>query len=121
MLKKLNKIAQAVARREKAKGRVHVVFVSDAVIRKLNKKFRKIDRATDVLSFEIKDDGILGEIMISKDTAKRNAKRYGVTFDEETGRLAVHGALHLSGYDHSRKSDRMLMRKKEDQYAQKIR
>lgn len=121
MLKKLNRTAQAVARAEKAKGSIDVVFVSDAVIRKLNKKFRKISRATDVLSFEIKEEGILGEIAISKDTAKRNAKRYGVGVEEELKRLAIHGALHLSGYDHSRKSDRMLMREKEDHYAKKIR
>ncbi|MEK7375934.1 MAG: rRNA maturation RNase YbeY [Candidatus Margulisiibacteriota bacterium] len=121
MLKKLNKIARAVAAAEKAKGRIEAVFVSDAVIRKLNKKFRKADRATDVLSFEIAQDGILGQIVISKDTAKRNAKRYGVSFDEEVKRLAVHGALHLAGYDHAGKSDRMLMREKEDHYAKKIR
>ena len=121
MLKKLNKIAQAVAKAEKSKGIIEAVFVSDEGIRKLNRKFRKIDRATDVLSFEIGEEGILGEIIISKDTAKRNAKRYGVSFWQEVKRLAVHGALHLAGYDHLRKSDRMLMRKKEDHYAKKIR
>ena len=121
MLKKLNKIAAAVAGAEKAKGSIEIDFVNDARIRGLNKKFRKIDRATDVLSFDMREDGLLGQIVISKETAKRNAKRYGVSFNDEVARLVIHGALHLAGYDHIRKSDRMKMREKEDHYAKKIR
>ena len=120
MSKKLNKIALAVARAEKAKGSISVVLVRDAVIRPLNKKFRKLDRTTDVLSFEMGEEGILGEIVISFETAKRNARRFQVELKEELKRLAVHGALHLAGYDHQSKSDRMLMREKEDRYAKKI-
>ncbi len=110
-----------VARAEKSKGSISVVLVRDPEIRKLNKEFRKIDRATDVLSFEMREEGLLGEIFISTDTALRNARRFKSSVEDELKRLAIHGALHLAGYDHLSKSDRMVMREKEDRYAKKIR
>ncbi|MCX5749023.1 MAG: rRNA maturation RNase YbeY [Candidatus Saganbacteria bacterium] len=102
------------------RGKVEITFVDDAVIRSLNRKFRKIDKATDVLSFNMDDEDILGEVVISKDTAKRNAARYAVSYEKETERLVIHGTLHLLGFGHDRKSDRIVMRKKETYYAEKI-
>ena len=110
-----------MARAEKINGRISVVFVKDPEIRRLNKKFRGLNRATDVLSFEMGEEGILGEVVISTDSAKRNARRFGASLEDELKRLAIHGALHLAGYDHLSKSDRMIMREKEDRYAKKIR
>ena len=79
-----------------------VAFVSDKAIRQLNHQFRNVDKATDVLSFpadEI-DKLNLGDIAISVETAARQAKENGLTFDEEVAQLILHGLLHLSGYDH---------------------
>lgn len=78
-----------------------IAFVSDKSIRQLNRQFRGIDKATDVLSFPAEDDDTnLGDIAISVDTAAAQAKENGLTFDEEVAQLILHGLLHLSGYDH---------------------
>lgn len=79
-----------------------VAFVSDKRIRQLNKQFRGIDKATDVLSFpDDGDDGdYLGDIAISVDTAARQADENGLTFEGEVAQLMLHGLLHLAGHDH---------------------
>jgi len=77
-----------------------IAFVSDKTIRQLNRQFRGIDKATDVLSFPAEDQANLGDVAISVDTAAAQAKDNGLTFDEEVAQLILHGLLHLSGYDH---------------------
>ncbi len=79
-----------------------IAFVSDKTIRQLNRQFRGIDRATDVLSFptEDPDKTNLGDIAISVETAAKQARENGLKFDEEVAQLILHGLLHLSGYDH---------------------
>jgi probable rRNA maturation factor len=79
-----------------------IAFVSDKAIRELNRQFRGVDKATDVLSFPAgeTEELNLGDIAISVDTAARQAKENGFTFDEEVAQLILHGLLHLSGYDH---------------------
>lgn len=120
MLKRLNNIAKKVLFFEKKKGAFSILLTDDRHIRQLNKKYRKIDRATDVLSFCFEEKGHLGDIAISTDTAKRNSKRYKAPLADEFKRLVIHGTLHLLGYDHVEKSDRIKMRAKEDKYAEKI-
>jgi len=86
------------------KVELSIVLVSDAQIKRLNKLYRNKDKPTDVLSFPIgeKVNGwlILGDIVISVDTAKRQAKELGYSLEEELKRLLVHGLVHLLGYDH---------------------
>jgi len=77
-----------------------IAFVSDKNIRKLNKQFRRIDKATDVLSFPADEETNLGDIAISVETAAAQAKDNGLTFENEIAQLILHGLLHLSGYDH---------------------
>ena len=79
-----------------------IAFVSDKKIRELNRQFRGIDKATDVLSFPAggPDDSELGDIAISVDTAATQAKENGLKFEGEIAQLILHGLLHLSGYDH---------------------
>ena len=82
-----------------------IAFVSDKTIRQLNRQFRNVDKATDVLSFPADDASgrnvaNLGDIAISVDTAAAQAKENGLTFDEEVAQLILHGLLHLCGYDH---------------------
>jgi probable rRNA maturation factor len=78
-----------------------VAFVSDRKIRELNRQFRGIDKATDVLSFPTDPDELnLGDIAISVETATAQARENGLTFKREIAQLMLHGLLHLSGYDH---------------------
>ncbi|HKR15615.1 MAG TPA: rRNA maturation RNase YbeY [Pyrinomonadaceae bacterium] len=79
-----------------------IAFVSDKNIRKLNRQFRNIDKATDVLSFPAgnEDETNLGDIAISVETAAAQAKENSLTFENEIAQLILHGLLHLHGYDH---------------------
>ncbi len=83
---------------------VSIYLTDDETIRLLNKNFRGKDKATDVLSFTYNEQvggyKLLGEIAISIDTAKRQAKELGHSLEEEIKRLLVHGFVHLLGYDH---------------------
>ena len=79
-----------------------IAFVSDKRIRELNRQFRGIDKATDVLSFPAggPNESNLGDIAISAETAAVQAKEIRLSFDDEIAQLILHGLLHLSGYDH---------------------
>jgi probable rRNA maturation factor len=85
-----------------------VLLVSDAVIRGFNRDYRGKDRPTDVLSFAQGEgqgpcpEGILGDVVISVDTAARQARERRATLGRESERLLIHGILHLLGYDHER-------------------
>jgi probable rRNA maturation factor len=91
-----------------ADAELSILLVSDAEIRRLNRAWRGKDRATDVLSFAQREgaggapDGLLGDVVISVDTAKRQAAARGATLPREGERLLIHGLLHLLGYDHER-------------------
>jgi len=95
-------LVKKILKRESVSGEVNIVFVDDKKIRELNKKYRHKDKATDVLSFEMNEEGIVGDIAISTETTKANAKKYGVTYEVEVRRLIIHGVLHLLGYDHGK-------------------
>ncbi len=84
----------------KARGRVVVAIVSDATMRRFNRQFRKLDYATDVLSFPSIAPGDLGDIAIASGIARRQAREAGHSEAVETRILALHGLLHLIGYDH---------------------
>jgi|ERR1041385_942304 len=86
----------------KSESSATIAFVSDKQIRELNRQFRGVDKATDVLSFPDDDPDKLnlGDIAISAETAARQAKDNGLSFDDELAQLILHGLLHLSGYDH---------------------
>ena len=90
----------------RARGRVNVALVSDARVRRLNQQFRGKDQPTDVLSFPAGDDNYLqaidlvGDIVIARGMARRQARRAGHPEATEHRVLALHGLLHLLGYDH---------------------
>jgi len=92
--------ARAVTAIGNAESSATIAFVSDKTIRQLNRQFRGVDKATDVLSFPADDETNLGDVAISVDTAAAQAKENRLTFDEEVAQLILHGLLHLSGYDH---------------------
>jgi len=125
--KQIKKLFEKIAGRESPKtvrGKINLIFVKDKQIIDLNRNFRKKDKATDVLSFNI-DSSIgqsatIGEIYISIDTARRQAKEYNVKLNTELLRLACHGLLHLFGFDHIKKGDRNRMEAKENYYLNTV-
>jgi probable rRNA maturation factor len=98
-----------------------VLIVNDARMHRLNAHYRGIDRPTDVLAFAMREGPfahlqpqILGDVVISADTALRQARLHRHALDEELTRLLIHGTLHLLGYDHEvSTTDARLMRAKE--------
>jgi probable rRNA maturation factor len=82
------------------KGQVQVLITSSAELRELNRRFRRKDKPTDVLSFPAIGDGEAGDIAISADIASENAYELGHSLDEELRILILHGILHLGGHDH---------------------
>lgn len=109
---------------------ISLVFVGRATIRNLNKKFRRINRATDILAFSEREVSFekfqitpliktksLGEMVICLREVKKSARRLGVSFNRELARVLIHGVLHLLGYDHEKScQEKEKMKKKEDQY-----
>jgi len=101
---------------DQAEAEISVVFVSDKRIHQLNRDYRFVDRPTDVLSFAAQEGegphipGLLGDVVISTETAKRQSAEYGATFEEELARLLVHGILHLLGHDHHEQAETRRMR-----------
>ncbi|MEZ4846722.1 MAG: rRNA maturation RNase YbeY [Bdellovibrionota bacterium] len=93
---------------------VDVTLINDAEMKKLNRVYRGKNKPTDVLSFGQKDMKIgklrvLGDIIIAKETTAKQAKKMNHPINDEYTMLAVHGLLHLLGYDHERKKDELVM------------
>jgi len=103
-----NKIAKIMGHLDCPNQEVSILLTGDKDIRRLNQEFRSIDQPTDVLSFPqntdedpcIPEEIILGDIAVSLDIAKAQAKEHGLDFKEEIILLLIHGILHLLGYDH---------------------
>lgn len=91
-------------------------LVSDRDMRELNRQYRRIDATTDVLCFPQKSEAnpdLLGDIVISYQTAVRHSRKLEITVEEELRLLLVHAVLHLLGFDHKKKKEREAMREKE--------
>ena len=107
------------------KTEISVLFTDDKFIRSLNNKYRGIDKPTDVLSFslqegavkspEVESGKLLGDIIISVETAQRQADTLNHSMERELIVLLIHGLLHLSGYDHEEDKDYKVMREKESE------
>ncbi len=118
---RLKRKARAFLKLLRQEGReLSVALVNDADIRQLNHDFRHKDKATDVLSFPAGDgplgveQPLLGDVIISLDTARRVAKELGVSVEDELDRYLAHGILHLLGHDHQRRADRVKMARLEE-------
>lgn len=105
------RVLTAAAEQLDVAGEVSVLYVNDEAIHELNRTYRGVDRPTDVLSFamlegdeafpELEDSlDMLGDVVVSVDTAKRQAEEYDHSLERELAFLLVHGFLHLNGYDH---------------------
>jgi len=98
---RLRKLLENAARSLGVSGEVALVLTRDPAVRELNARYRGQDKPTDVLSFPGPGGPAgLGDIVVSVDTAERNARRLGRTLERELDVLALHGFLHVLGYDH---------------------
>lgn len=125
---------------ENTKLYICVTLTNPEEIRKINKKYRDIDKETDVLSFpmfekedindilknasfengELRGYDILGDILISIEQVKKQAEEYGHSFERELSYMVVHGFYHLMGYDHIEPEDKAIMRPKEEKILNKL-
>ena len=102
---------------EEAEGEICIELTNDAIIHEYNRSYRGVDRPTDVLSFPAFEgeelisapDGHLGDIMISVDTARRQAAELMHSTEREIAFLAIHGTLHVLGFDHMTPDDEEIM------------
>ena len=115
------KIANAAVPATCKDSEVSITLVDDKNIHKLNKQYRNMDKPTNVLSFELGDDVLLGDIFISLDTVKREAQEAGISVEEHTAHMVVHGMLHLQGYDHIKDEEAKIMEDKEIKILKSIR
>ena len=93
-------IFESILQKVQTKKDIELLLTSNSEIQKLNKQYRQKDEATDVLSFPMEDEESLGQIVISIDRAKSQAKELSQTLEEELKFLFAHGLLHLMGHDH---------------------
>ena len=114
---------------------ITVTFTNPENIQKINKEYRNIDKATDVLSFpmfekdeldkkiqtnDFENEDILGDIVVSVDKVKEQAIEYGHSFERELSYMIVHGFYHLMGYDHIEENDKKVMREKEENILKEL-
>jgi len=112
-----NWIKKVVSTEKKQLGQIIFVFCTDSYLLKKNIQFLKHDTLTDVITFDYcNGHKISGDILISIDRIKENAKIFNVEFLNELDRVMVHGLLHLLGYNDKAKKDAKIMRSKEDFY-----
>ena len=126
----VEKLLQHAAKVEKIEegSEVSITFVTNEAIHEINREYRDKDQPTDVISFALEEMGegevqiigegiprILGDIIISTDRTREQAGEYGHSFERELGFLAVHGFLHLLGYDHMTEQDEKEMFGKQDE------
>ena len=114
---------------------ISITLTEPEEISKINKQYRNIDRATDVLSFpmfekdeldkkiqenDFENEDILGDIVVSVDKVKEQAIEYGHSFERELSYMIVHGFYHLMGYDHIEENDKKIMREKEENILKEL-
>ncbi len=123
----IERAAEAALKSEGKDGDLTVLIDTPDRIRTLNREFRHVDAVTDVLTFPawegedpLSADGYLGDIMICYERAKEQAKEYGHSLTRELSFLAVHGVLHLLGYDHMTEADERVMREKQTAILESI-
>ncbi len=137
-IKKMFDVAEQILKENFEEVNLSINFVCEEKIKELNKDFRNVDKVTDVLSFpnlnknvnqslkefekEKYEDGVLflGDIVICKNVAFKQAREYGHSKKREVCFLALHGLLHLLGYDHIEKKDEELMMKTANSILEKF-
>lgn len=120
----LQRFVLRVRRLLKLRERINVLVAGSVELRSLNRRFRKVDKPTDVLSFPSLPVGrqqtnpVASDVVISADIARENAKKLGHSLADEVKILTLHGILHIAGFDHE--NDRGAMAKKEQQLRRRL-
>ena len=124
-LTELKDILSDYCNREKLDNVIfNIIIVDEAKIKEINKEYREMDKVTDVISFALEDDlvmtspdgiRVLGDIYICIERAREQASEYGHSFKRELSFLAVHGLLHLLGYDHMNEEEEKIMFSKQEE------
>ena len=123
ILKPLLEYARKVENLEDTELEFSIIITDNERIHEINREYRNIDRPTDVISFALEDSEdikldnyrILGDIYISIDKVKEQAKEYGHSEKRELAFLTIHGFLHLLGYDHMKEEEEKVMFKKQEE------
>lgn len=119
-VKEYQRLINSIFKPMGSKKEFNIIFVSKDEIQRINREFRKIDKVTDVISFALCDDediiqtNELGDIFICLDRAFEQASEYGHSITREVAFLAVHGYLHLCGFDHMTEDEEKVMFQKQD-------
>jgi rRNA maturation RNase YbeY len=110
-------ISKVISSEGRKEGEINYIFCDDLYLLEINQKYLGHDTFTDIISFDYSVGKELhGDIYISVERVKENAKEFEVDFKEEIRRVMVHGILHYCGYKDKSDKDKMLMRSKEDSY-----
>jgi len=115
-------IVQLFKKETTSLNRVNYIFCSDKYLLKINRQFLNHETYTDIITFPLsgEDDPVHGEIYMSVDRIKENAKAFKVSYQNELLRVIIHGALHLCGYKDHSKAEKHNMRSKENYYLNKF-
>ena len=116
---KVRSLIKSLCLKENKKlGFINCVFCSDKYLVEINKKYLKNDYYTDIITFDHKEaeDNVEGDLYISAERIKENAKNFRVTTEEELVRVIIHGVLHLIGYKDKSKKEKVIMTQKENKY-----
>lgn len=130
----INKVVEKCFKEEKLQNKnlyINIILTNPKNIKETNKKYRNIDKETDVLSFpmfekeeiqNVEDNipEVLGDIVISIERVKEQAKEYEHSFERELAYMVVHGFYHLMGYDHMAEEEKIQMRQKEENVLEKL-
>lgn len=124
----IRRACQTALNMEGVRGDITVLIADPERIQTLNRDFRHVDRVTDVLTFPAWEgeaifaplDGYLGDIMICMERAKEQAEEFGHSLERELAFLAVHGTLHILGYDHMEPEEEALMRQRQREILERM-
>ncbi|MEZ4976507.1 MAG: rRNA maturation RNase YbeY [Flavobacteriaceae bacterium] len=114
-------ISKTIEAESCSQGEINYIFCDDEYLHKLNVEFLNHDTLTDIISFDYSIGKIVhGDIFISIERVADNAQDFKVTFEEELGRVIIHGILHLCGYKDKTDEDAQVMRLKENHYLNQL-
>ena len=121
---RVRRLVRGVLRGERRKAEVSVTFLGARAMRTLNRRWKRHDRPTDVISFALGagDGALTGDIYICPEVARREARRRGLTINEELSRLVIHGTLHVLGWDHPEggSRERSPMWRRQERYLERL-
>ncbi len=116
----LTRFAGRAQRAAGLRGQLSILVTGNAELRRLNRRYRRKDKATDVLSFPAGGNGVAGDIAISAEVAAESARRLGHSAAAEVKILILHGMLHLAGFDHDHARDRGRMSRREESLRRRL-